>query len=124
LDNPFLGGKHIMAKATDKAEKKAKAFTKTQIVAEIAEKTNLAKKDVAVVIDALSEVVKKSLGSKGPGSFVLPGLIKIEKKRVEKTPARKNVPNPFKPGEVRDIPAKPAHNKVKVRALKGLKEMV
>ena len=113
-----------MAKATDKTEKKAKAFTKTQIVAEIAEKTALAKKDVNAVIDALSEVVKKSLGNKGPGSFVLPGLVKIEKKRVEKTPARKNVPNPFKPGEFRDIPAKPAHNKVKVRALKGLKEMV
>jgi len=124
LDNPFLGGKRIMAKATDKTEKKAKAFTKTQIVAEIAEKTALAKKDVNAVIDALSEVVKKSLGNKGPGSFVLPGLVKIEKKRVEKTPARKNVPNPFKPGEFRDIPAKPAHNKVKVRALKGLKEMV
>ncbi|MCL2624100.1 MAG: HU family DNA-binding protein [Planctomycetaceae bacterium] len=113
-----------MSKATDKTEKKAKAFTKTQIVADIAEKTSLSKKDVNAVIDALSEEVKKSLGSKGPGSFVLPGLIKIEKKRVKATPAKKNVPNPFKPGEVRDVPAKPAHNKVKVRALKGLKEMV
>ena len=110
-----------MAKAT---EKKAKALTKTQIVAEIAEKTELSKKDVSAVLDAMADVIKKSLGNKGPGSFVLPGLVKIEKKRVEKTPARKNVPNPFKPGEVRDIPAKPAHNKVKVRALKGLKEMV
>ena len=113
-----------MAKATEKTEKKAKALTKTQIVAEIAEKTELTKKDVSAVLDAMSDVIKKSLSGKGSGSFVLPGLVKIEKKRVEKTPARKNVPNPFKPGEVRDIPAKPAHNKVKVRALKGLKEMV
>lgn len=110
-----------MAKAT---EKKAKAFTKTQIVAEIAEKTELTKKDVSAVLDAMGDVIKKSLGNKGPGSFVLPGLVKIEKKRVKATPAKKNVPNPFKPGEFRDIPAKPAHNKVKVRALKGLKEMV
>jgi Bacterial nucleoid DNA-binding protein len=110
-----------MAKAT---EKKIKALTKTQIIAEIAEKTELSKKDVGAVLEAMGDVIKKSLGSKGSGSFVLPGLVKIEKKRVEKTPARKNVPNPFKPGEVRDIPAKPAHNKVKVRALKGLKEMV
>ena len=113
-----------MAKATEKTEKKAKALTKTQIVAEIAEKTQLTKKDVSAVLDAMADVIKKSLSGKGSGSFVLPGLVKIEKKRVEKTPARKNVPNPFKPGEVRDIPAKPAHNKVKVRALKGLKEMV
>ena len=111
-----------MAKATEK--KAAKAFTKTQIIADIAEETGLAKKDVAAVVDSLGGVIKKSLGSKGPGSFILPGLIKIEKKKVKATPAKKNVPNPFKPGEVRDIPAKPAHNKVKVRALKALKEMV
>jgi len=110
-----------MAKAT---EKKAKAYTKTQIVTEIADATELTKKDVVAVIDALGVVIKKSLGNKGPGSFILPGLLKIEKKKVKAQPAKKNVPNPFKPGEVRDIPAKPAHNKVKVKALKSLKEMV
>jgi len=110
-----------MAKA---ATEKAKPYTKSKIVEDIAKKTELTKKDVSAVLDVLAEVIKDSLGSKGPGSFVFPGLIKIEKKRVEKTPAKKNVPNPFKPGEFRDIPAKPAHNKVKVRALKGLKESV
>ena len=35
--------------------------------------------------------------------------------------ARKGVPNPFKPGELMDVPAKPATTKVKVRALKNLK---
>jgi hypothetical protein len=37
--------------------------------------------------------------------------------------AQKGVPNPFKPGELMDRPAKPAYNKVKVRALKLLKDM-
>ena len=32
--------------------------------------------------------------------------------------------NPFKPGELMDVAARPASNKVKVRPLKGLKEMV
>jgi hypothetical protein len=44
----------------------------------------------------------------------------------EKIPARKaakGVPNPFKPGELMDRPTKPAYNKVKVRALKLLKDM-
>lgn len=44
-----------------------------------------------------------------------------------KVPARKaekGVPNPFKPGELMDRPAKPAYCKVKVRALKLLKDMV
>ena len=52
-----------------------------------------------------------------------PGLLKIEKKRVEAKPGQKGVPNPFKPGELMDRAAKPAYNKVKVRALKTLKEM-
>ena len=33
-------------------------------------------------------------------------------------------PNPFKPGEMMEVKAKPARNVVKVRALKPLKEMV
>ena len=56
--------------------------------------------------------------------FTIPGLIKIEKKKVPARKARKNVPNPFKPGEMMDIAAKPASTKIKVRALKNLKSMV
>jgi hypothetical protein len=33
-------------------------------------------------------------------------------------------PNPFKPGEMMQVKAKPARNVVKVRALKGLKALV
>ena len=32
--------------------------------------------------------------------------------------------NPFKPGELMDVAARPAYNTVKVKALKGLKDMV
>ena len=42
---------------------------------------------------------------------------------VPARPAQKGVPNPFKPGELMDRPAKPAYSKVKVRALKLLKDM-
>jgi len=34
------------------------------------------------------------------------------------------VPNPFRPGELMDIPAKPASTKIKVRPLKNLKGMI
>jgi hypothetical protein len=37
--------------------------------------------------------------------------------------AEKGVPNPFKPGEPVDRPAEPAGNKVKLRALKLLKDI-
>ena len=68
--------------------------------------------------------IKKALSNKGPGVFAIPGLVKVEKKKVPARPAQKNVPNPFKPGEFMDRPAKPASVKVKVRALKNLKDMV
>jgi len=107
-----------MAKATKKAP------TKTEILNNIADATDLSKKDVAAVLESLSDEIRKGLSSRGPGMFTIPGLVKIEKKKMPARPARKNVPNPFKPGEMMDVAAKPAYTKIKVRALKNLKDMV
>jgi nucleoid DNA-binding protein len=101
-----------------------KTPTKTEVLTNIAAATGLAKKDVAAVIECLSAEIKKALGPRGAGSFAIPGLLKIEKKKVPARPAKKNVPNPFKPGELMDVKARPAYNKVKVRPLKSLKDMV
>ena len=98
--------------------------TKTEILTDIADSTGLTKKDVASVFDRLESHIKKSLGRRGPGAFTIPGLLKIEKKRVPARAAKQGVPNPFKPGELMDVAARPASNKVKVRPLKNLKEMV
>ena len=102
----------------------AKPPTKTEILNSIAEATELSKKEAAAVLDALSDEIRKALGSRGPGAFAIPGLLKIEKKKVPARPARKGVPNPFKPGELMDVAARKAYNKVKVRPLKNLKDMV
>ncbi|MCH8923836.1 MAG: HU family DNA-binding protein [Planctomycetes bacterium] len=101
-----------------------KAPTKTEVLNNIAEATDLSKKQVGAVLDALSEEIRKALSNRGPGMFAIPGLIKVEKKKVPARPARKGVPNPFKPGELMDVAAKPASVKIKVRALKNLKDMV
>ncbi len=108
-----------MAKAAAAAKK---PLTKTELMANIAEATQLSKKEVSTVLEALAAEIQKSLSNKGPGAITIPGLLKIEKKKVPAKAAQKNVPNPFKPGEFRDIPAKPATSKVKVRALKTLKD--
>ena len=109
-----------MAKAAHAAKK---PLSKTELLTNIATATELSKKQVTAVFEALAAEVQKSLSNKGAGAITLPGLMKIEKKKVPAKPAQKNVPNPFKPGEVRDIAAKPASSKVKIRALKSLKEM-
>ncbi|NUQ61046.1 MAG: HU family DNA-binding protein [Pirellulales bacterium] len=109
-----------MAKA---AAAPKKAATKTQIVNNIADTTGLTKKQVAAVFDALTDEIKKNITGRGPGVFAIPGLVKIEKKKVPARPAQKGVKNPFT-GEIRDVPAKPATNKIRVRALKNLKDML
>jgi nucleoid DNA-binding protein len=101
-----------------------KSMTKSEILNAISDQTELPRKQVSAVLDALNTQISKSLGRRGPGVFTLPGLIKIEKKKIPARKARKNVPNPFRPGEMMDIPAKPASTKVKVRPLKNLKGMV
>ena len=100
-----------------------KPLTKTQILAEIADATQLSKKDVAAVFEALTAEIKKSLSRNGAGQFTVPGLLKIVKKKVDAKPAQKGVTNPFT-GEIYDRPAKKAYNTVKVRPLKALKDMV
>ena len=100
-----------------------KPLTKTELLANIAAATELPKTQVAAVLDALAAEIQTSLGKKGAGAIAIPGLVKLEKKQVPARKAEKGVPNPFKPGELMDRPAKPACSKVKVRALKMLKDM-
>ena len=108
-----------MAKAAPK-----KAPSKSEVFANIAEATDLSKRDVAAVFDALQKEVKKSLGRNGAGQFTIPNLCKVMVQRKPAAKAKKGVPNPFRPGELMDVAAKPARNVVKVRPLKNLKEMV
>lgn len=103
-----------MAKAAPKPP------TKTQIMANIADDTGLAKKDVGAVFDALSDEIAKSL--KGSGQFTIPGLCKITLKDVPAKPKRKGR-NPAT-GEEIWLGPKPASKKLTIRPLKNLKEMV
>lgn len=106
------------AKDTEK-----KPLTKSQLFTSLADQTGLTKKEVASVFDALEVTCGKELGQRGPGSLTIPGLVKLVKVHKERRPAQKNVKNPFT-GELQDRPAKPAHNVVKARPLKKLKDMV
>jgi len=112
-----------MAKSNGTATAK-KAPSKSEVYREIAERTDLSRKQVKAVFDELSNVVAKSMKKSGPQQFTVPGLCKIIVRRIPAKPARTGVPNPFKPGELMNVPAKPARNVIKVRPLKGLKEMV
>ncbi len=109
-----------MAKSNKTTEIKPR--TKSQILSDIAESTELSRKQVAGVFDAMGGLIKKDLGSRGPGIFTVPGLMKIKRIHKPATKAREGV-NPFT-GQTMMFKAKPARNVVKVLPLKGLKQMV
>ncbi|MEX2468644.1 MAG: HU family DNA-binding protein [Pseudohongiellaceae bacterium] len=110
------------AATTRKTPAVQKKFTKTEILNEIAQNTELSKKEVAAVLDELAVLVERHIKKRAVGEFTLPGLLKIKSVVRPARPARKGVPNPFKPGELMDIPRKPATTRVKVLPLKKLKE--
>lgn len=99
------------------------AFTKSALYAHISEETDLARKDVAKVFESLGDVIEGHVKSRGAGEFKVPGLLKIKVNKKPATKARKNVPNPFRPGELMDVAAKPARKVVKILPLKALKDM-
>ena len=99
-----------------------KKYTKTEIINEISENTSVSKKEVAAVLEELSVLIERHVKKRAIGEFTLPGLLKIKSVARPARPARKNVPNPFRPGEMMDIPRKPASIRVKVLPLKKLKE--
>jgi nucleoid DNA-binding protein len=76
-----------MAKAakapTAKKPAGKKALTKSQLIAHLAEKTELSKKQVDAVLNEILETIKGQLGTKGPGKFVFPGLARMTLTRRE-----------------------------------------
>ncbi len=109
-------------KAKKKAAATGKARTKSEIFSGLADSTGLTKKQVASLFEELAGLIKKDLGTRGPGVFALPGLVKLKKVVKPATKARKGV-NPFT-GEDTVFKAKPARRVVKAQPLKGLKDMV
>ena len=97
-------------------------MTKAQLLSAIAEDTNLTRKQVTEVMDSLSGQIQRHIKKRGPGTFTLPGLLKVKTVRKPARRARKGV-NPFT-GEETTFAAKPAHTVVKIQPLKGLKDMV
>ena len=98
-----------------------KPMSKSEIYAHITEKTDLKRKDVTAVFEALKELIERDL-KRGPGMFNLVGLMKTKLVQKPAVPARRGI-NPFTKEEVM-FKAKPARNVVKIQALKTLKDMV
>ena len=100
----------------------SKVRTKGSIYKDIATTTELSRKQVVAVFDALTEMMKADLSKKGCGTFNLFGLAKMRTAIKPATKARKGK-NPFTGQEIM-IKAKPASRKVRIRAMKGLNDAI
>ncbi len=95
-------------------------MTKSQLIENIANQSDLAKKDVKAMMEALAVIGYKEL--KKTGAFVLPGFAKFVVIKKPATKARKGI-NPFN-GEEMMFKAKPARKVVRARPVKAAKDAV
>ena len=95
-------------------------FTKASLVSHLAEQAAVDAKAVKAVLLHLENTIVASLHKKGAGEFTLPGLFKVTSVKVPAT-KRRFGKNPFT-GVDQWFEAKPATVRVKVRALKKVKD--
>lgn len=101
----------------------AKALrSKSDVFTTIAQRVGVTRRQVAGVFHMMASIIRADLSKGGPGIFKVPGLMRITVQRKPATKARMGI-NPFTKEQVM-FKAKPARNVVKVRPLRGLKEMV
>ena len=110
-----------MAEKSKKLSVVRDPFTKAQLVGAIAEDTGLSRKEVGAVLESLRDQMERHLKPRSAGVFTFPGLAKFTVVKKKATKARKGI-NPFT-GEATVFKAKPASRVVKVRVLKGLKDL-
>ncbi len=101
---------------------KGKPRTKSEVMTVLAEHSGVSKKEVAAVFETMQTMMAADLKKGNAGVFNVPGMMKVTVQRKPATKARKGI-NPFTK-EPTIFKAKPARNVVKVRPLKGLKDMV
>ena len=105
-----------------KVSASAKPRSKGDVYGTIGEHAGIHRRDVAAVFHALGSLIKADLSKAGAGVFKVPGLMRITLTRKPATKEHLGI-NPFTKEQVM-FKAKPARNVVRVRPLRGLKEMV
>lgn len=98
-----------------------KRMTRAAIMTELAEKTGLTKKQVAMVFEALQGIIKRELGRRGPGEFVIPDMLKL---KVRKIDAEKNKKTRIPGSQDYIYRDQEASKKLRATPLKKLKDLV
>ncbi len=98
---------------------KTKSINKSELFSQLAETSELSKAEVKKFYDALTEVILRNLGKKGPGVLTLPGLFKLTTVKKPAVKGGKPVMNRFTK-QMTVTKDKPASIRVRARSLKQL----
>ncbi len=113
--------KKAAASSSKKMTAIQKKLSQAQIIAAIAEETDLSKPQVTAVFESLGDLIERSIKPRSAGSIILPKIgIKVAVKEVPAKP-RRQVRNPFT-GEMIWKEKSPKSRSAKAVALKALKE--
>lgn len=96
------------------------ALSKSALLSRIAEENELSRKQAAGVLASIEGALIGCVMPNSVGQFVMPGLFKVTLRKVPARKAGTLIRNPAT-GEMMKAAAKPASVRVKVRALKKLK---
>lgn len=99
---------------------KPKTMNATQLRQKLAEAAGITVQQAKLVLEALTNTAVEEANS--VGSFTVPGICKVTKVHKPAKPEKKMI-SPLTKQEI-TVKAKPAHNVVKVRAIKALKDAV
>ena len=97
-----------------------RTLTKSALINLLAEENEIPRKTAVGVYTTLENLFLGSVHPRGVGEFVLPGLLKVNLRKVPARRAGTLVRNPST-GEMVKAAAKPASVRVKIRALSKLK---
>lgn len=103
-------------------QNKSGHFTKQKLLQFLSKKTGITKKNIDLVFKELLNAIKEHMKEGGPEKFILPGIFKLTTKNVLAQKEKVGV-NPFTK-EKMIFKAKPATKKIKIKALKDLKDIV
>jgi nucleoid DNA-binding protein len=113
-------GKKTTKAATPTIKPVKQAMTKAALINFIAEENEIPRKTAVGAYSTLENVFLGSVHPRGLGEFTLPGLLKVNLRKVPARKAGTLVRNPAT-GEMIKAAAKPASVRVKIRALSKLK---
>ncbi len=97
-------------------------FTKQKLLQHLAKKTNLSKKNINLIFTELLDIIKEQMKKESSEKFILPGFFKLTIKNIEAKEEKLGI-NPFTKKEM-TFKARPASRKLKIKLLKGLKDVI